>query len=442
MKKNKKEIPVVAIVGRPNVGKSALFNKIIGQRKAIVNDTEGLTRDRNYNRASFEGKDFILIDTGGFEPVSKDNILMQVKEQAQLAIDESDIIIFLCDGKTGITNDDIEIFNFLRKTEKPIVVSINKIDDSKHKERVYDFYKLGTDQLLAISAEHSIGISDLLNTVCNFLPDYKEIKYPDTYIRVSVVGRPNVGKSSLINKIINEKRVLVDKSPGTTRDSIDTYFKRDEKEFLFIDTAGIRRKGRVTNVLEKYCVIMALKSLERSDIALILIDATDGITAQDTKIAGYAYEAGKACIIVVNKWDLVEKDNKTTGAYTTEIKNKLKYLSFAPVIFVSAETGQRINKLFPLIEEIFKEYNKKLSTSKLNRIIKKIWDKRHPSSYRGKAVKFYYSTQIKSGPPTFLIFVNYSKGIHFSYMRYIENGLRNEFGFFGTPLRILLRDRR
>ena len=305
MKKNKKEIPVVAIVGRPNVGKSTLFNKIVSQRKAIVNNTGGLTRDRNYNRASFKEKDFILVDTGGFEPVTKDNILMQVKEQAQLAIDESDIIIFLCDGKTGITYDDVEIFNFLRKTEKPIVVSINKIDDLKHKERVYDFYKLGTDQLLAISAEHSIGISDLLNTVYNFLPDYKEIKYPDTYIRVSVVGRPNVGKSSLINKIINEKRVLVDKSPGTTRDSIDTYFKRDEKEFLFIDTAGIRRKGSVTNVLEKYCVIMALKSLERSDIALILIDATDGITAQDTKIAGYAYEAGKACIIVVNKWDLV-----------------------------------------------------------------------------------------------------------------------------------------
>lgn len=442
MKKNKKEIPVVAIVGRPNVGKSTLFNKIIGQRKAIVNDTEGLTRDRNYNRASFMEKDFILIDTGGFEPVSKDNILIHVKEQAQLAIEESDVIIFLCDGKTGITNEDVEIFNFLRKTEKPIVVSINKIDDSKHKDRIYDFYELGADQLLTISAEHSIGITDLLETVYDFLPDYKEIKYPETYIKISVVGRPNVGKSSLINKIINEERVLVNGSPGTTRDSIDTYFKRGDKEFLFIDTAGIRRKGSVTNVLEKYCVIMALKSIERSDIALILIDAIDGITVQDTKIAGYAYEAGRACIIVINKWDMVEKDSKTTGAYTKEIRNKLKYLSFAPVIFVSAKTGQRINKLLSLIEEIFKEYNKKLSTNKLNRFIKKVLEKRPPSFYRGKAIKFYYSTQIKSRPPTFLIFVNYSKGVHFSYLRYIENAFRKEFSFFGSPLRILLRNRR
>lgn len=433
---------MVSIVGRPNVGKSTLFNKIIGKRKAIVDDVAGLTRDRNYNKASHKEKDFILIDTGGFEPVSKDNILMQVKEQAQLSIEESEVVIFLCDGKEGMTDKDEEIYSFLRKTGKPIVVSINKIDDPKHEQRVYEFYKLGIGNLFPVSAEHSIGISELLDAVCEVLPDYKGESYPDNYIKIAVVGRPNVGKSSLINKILNENRVLVDDSPGTTRDSIDTYFKRGNQEFLFIDTAGIRKKGSVRDVVEKFSVIMALKSIEKADITLILIDAVEGITAQDTKIAGYTYESGKGSIIVVNKWDLIEKDSKTTESYTKEIQRNLKYLSFAPIIFISAKTGQRIDKLLSLTENVFNEYNKTLTTRKLNDFLRRTWEQKAPSLYRGKAVKFYYSTQIKSGPPTFLIFVNYSQGIHFSYERYLKNSLRKEFGFQGTPLKIVFRNRR
>ena len=305
--KVKKEISTVAIVGRPNVGKSTLFNKIIGHRKAIVNNTLGLTRDRNYNMASFRERDFLLIDTGGFEPSPDNDIFILVKEQAKLAIEESDVIIFLCDGKAGLTGEDIEFFNQIRRTGKPTIVSVNKIDDPKHSDRIYEFYKLGCENLMSISAEHSIGINDLLEKVCHFLPDSEQTTDEGKKIKLSVLGRPNVGKSSLVNKILNENRVLVDDRPGTTRDTIDTYFKRGDSEFLLIDTAGIRKKGRVSDVIEKYSIIMAKRAIENSDIALILIDAIEGITAQDTKIAGYAYEAGRACIIVVNKWDMIEK---------------------------------------------------------------------------------------------------------------------------------------
>ena len=440
--KVKKEISTVAIVGRPNVGKSTLFNKIIGHRKAIVNNTLGLTRDRNYNMASFRERDFLLIDTGGFEPASDNDIFMLVKEQAKLAIEESDVIIFLCDGKAGLTGEDIEVFNQIRKTGKPTIVSVNKIDDPKHSDRIYEFYKLGCKNLMSISAEHSIGISDLLEKVCHFLPDAAITADEGEKIKLSVVGRPNVGKSSLVNKILNENRVLVDDRPGTTRDTIDTYFKRGDSEFLLIDTAGIRKKGRVSDVIEKYSIIMAKRAIENSDIALILIDAIEGITAQDTKIAGYAYEAGRACIIVVNKWDMIEKNSTKKESFTEEIRNNLKYLSFSPVFFISAKTGEGISRLLSSVEEVYQEYYKKVRTSELNSILQKAWERRPPSLYKGKAVKFYYSTQVKSAPPTFLIFVNYPQEIHFSYKRYIENRLRDEFVFIGTPLITVFKERR
>ena len=433
--------PVVAIVGRPNVGKSTLFNRIVGKRLAIVDDTPGVTRDRNYSDVTLGDKTFSLIDTGGFEPVKLDALMTQVREQAQLAIEEADIIIFLTDGAEGLTQSDKEMADFLRKSSKNIILAVNKIDDKKHEERILEFHELGFKDIVPVSAEHNIGIGNLMDIVSANLPVFKAEEYLEDAIRVAVIGRPNVGKSSLINKLLGKKRLLVSEIPGTTRDSIDTVLEADNKKYLFIDTAGIRKKHRVSQKLEKYSVIMALKSIERCDIAVILLDANDGITEQDAKISSYANEAGRGCIIAINKWDSINKDNTTTGLYVNFIRERFKFLSYAPIIFISAKTGQRIKNILPAIENVFSEYSKKLPTPKLNKIFQDIVKDRPPPSFKGKFIKFYYITQVTAKPPSFKIIVNHPQGVGVSYERYIHHKLREIFGFEGTPLRIFFRER-
>ncbi len=434
--------PVVAIVGRPNVGKSTLFNRMIGKRRAIIDSTPGVTRDRNYSNVTWTGKSFILIDTGGFEPVSKDDILLQMREQMLLSVEEADIIIFLVDAKVGLMPADEEFVDLLRSSGKTIILAVNKVDDKRHEDRAHEFHKLGIGDLYPVSAEHGRGIGELLDRILEFIPEYKDEEEPEDVVKVAVVGRPNVGKSSLVNKILNEERVLVSDVPGTTRDPIDTCVQVGEKKYLFIDTAGIRSKGRVSHRLEKYCIIMALKGMERSDIALILIDAVEGITEQDTKVAGYAHDMGCGVIIVVNKWDLIEKDTHTAIEFTRNIRSRFKYLSYAPIITVSAMTGQRVNKIIPLIDKVAAGYFMRISTALLNKTFRDAIERRPPSRYRGKEIKFFYVTQIDSRPPTFVSFVNYPKAVHFSYLRYIQNQIRKSFNFEGTPIRIFLRERR
>ncbi|HAP66498.1 MAG TPA: ribosome biogenesis GTPase Der [Nitrospinae bacterium] len=433
--------PVAAIVGRPNVGKSTMFNRIVRKRIAIVDDTPGVTRDRNYYDVTLGDKTFSLIDTGGFEPVKKDGLMSQIREQAQLAIEEADVIIFLTDGAEGLTQSDKEMADFLRKSSKNIILAVNKIDDKKHEERILEFHELGFKDIIPVSAEHNIGIGNLLDTISNYLPQFEAEEMPADIIRVAVIGRPNVGKSSLINKLLGRKRLLVSEIPGTTRDSIDTALEADGKKYLFIDTAGIRKKHRVSQKLEKYSVIMALKSIERCDIAVILLDANDGITEQDAKIASYANEAGRGCIIAINKWDSINKDNTTTGLYVNFIRERFKFLSYAPIIFISAKTGQKIKNILPAIENVFSEYSKKLPTPKLNKIFQDIVKDRPPPSFKGKFMKFYYITQVTAKPPSFKIIVNHPEGVGVSYERYIHHKLRENFGFEGTPLRLFFRER-
>ncbi|MBI5182897.1 MAG: ribosome biogenesis GTPase Der [Nitrospinae bacterium] len=433
---------VVAIVGRPNVGKSTLFNRIIGKRKAITDSTPGVTRDRNYSDVSWAGRSFILIDTGGFEPVAKDKILLQMKEQMLLAVEEADVIIFLVDSKDGLMPGDKEFLDLLRSSNKPIISGVNKVDVKGHEDRAYEFHKLGIGDIYPISAEHGRGVDVILDRILELIPEYKEEEKAEDMVKVAVVGRPNVGKSSLVNNILNEERVLVSDLPGTTRDPIDTYFQVGEKGYLFIDTAGIRSKGRVSNRIEKYCIIMALKMIERSDIALILIDAVEGITEQDTKIAGYAHNMGCGAIIVVNKWDLIEKNRDTITEFTIKIKSRFKYLSYAPIITVSATSGQRVDKIIPLIDKVATAYSIHISTPLLNRTLRDAVDKRPPPIYKVKVLKFFYITQIKSRPPTFVLFVNYPEGVHFSYLRYIQNQIRRGFDLEGTPIRIFLKKKR
>ncbi len=438
--------PVVSIVGRPNVGKSTLFNKIIGRRKAIVENTPGVTRDRNYEESTWNDYSFDLIDTGGFEPASKEEMLSQIRSQTQLAVEESDVIIFLCDGKEGIMPADEEIFNFLRKAQKPIFLAVNKIDDPSHSNRIYDFARLGIGEIIPISAEHKIGISTLMDEITNRLSQLPKTDNNDHLseetAKIAIIGRPNVGKSTLINQVLNEKRLLVSTVPGTTRDTIDTQVEINGKKYIFTDTAGIRRKGKVSRKLEKYCVIMAKKAMERSDIALLLIDAEEGVTALDSKIAGYAYEMGRGCMVVINKWDLVEKDLKTIDKFKESILQHMKYLSYAPIISLSSLTGQRVHKIFPLIDKILEEYTRQVKTTLLNKAFNEFIRQNPPPLYRGKSIKFYYVTQIKTKPPTFLCFVNFPKGIHFSYHRYIQNQLRAKFDMGNSPLRVYFRERR
>ena len=435
--------PIIAIVGRPNVGKSTLFNKLIGERRAIIEDTPGVTRDRIYGEGEWCGKSFVVIDTGGIEPKTNDIILKQMRLQAEIAIDTADVIIFMCDVRAGLIADDREIAVMLKKSGKPVVVAVNKADSvGAVPFEFYEFYELGFDKdPIAISSTHGSGTGDLLDAVLAELPADAGTAEEDDSIKVAVIGKPNAGKSSLINKLLGEERLIVSNIAGTTRDAIDTQIECAYGKYTFIDTAGLRRKARVEDVIEKYSVLRAHMAVERADVCLLVIDATEGITEQDEHIAGIAHEAGKACIIVVNKWDAVEKDNDSVNEFTKKIYNALSYMTYAPILFVSALTGQRLQKLFEHINYVNGQAKLRISTGMLNDMLGDATAKVQPPSDKGKRLKIYYMTQASVAPPTFVIFANSIELFHFSYQRYIENCLRETFGFRGTPIRIIIRER-
>ncbi len=431
--------PIVAIVGRPNVGKSTFFNRIARGKKAIVADEPGVTRDRNYADVDWEGKIFTLIDTGGFEPVSKDRIFIQMREQCQLAMDEADVILFVMDGKEGLTPSDKEIADILRRQNKIVFHIVNKIDGPKHEEKVYEFYGLGVEGLYSISAEHRYGVDGLMEDVMKTLPRFADEKWDRDAAKVAVIGRPNVGKSSLINRLLGYKRVMVDEAPGTTRDAIDTFFERDGKKYILIDTAGIRRKSRISLRLEKFSIVEALRTIDQSDVALLLLDSKEGVTDQDAHIGGFIHEKGKGCILLVNKWDLVIKDSQTMVEYQKRVYGDLKYLSYAPILFISALKGQRVPKVLEMVDEVVEQTRKRISTSPLNKYFGGWVEHFPPPLYRNRNIKLNYITQVSTGPPTFVISTNYPEGIHFSYERYLINQMRERFGFEGVPIRLLFR---
>ena len=432
--------PVIAIIGRSNVGKSTFFNRLSEWKKAIVINIPGATRDRNYADCTWDDKPFLLIDTGGFEPAATTQILVQMREQTQLAIEEADIIIFLMDGRAGLLPADREVAQILRGAGKPIFIAVNKVDGPRHEGLVPEFYELGIDTVYTLSALHGLGFDELMRDVVALLPPAIENNADeDPWIRLAVVGKPNVGKSSLVNRILGYERTIVNPLPGTTRDAIDTRFTVHGKDYVLIDTAGIRRKSRVSLTLEKYSVIQAVKTIDRCDIALMLIDAEEGITEQDAKIAGLIFERGVACIIVVNKWDKVEKDNHSVGKYVEDIHDVLKFMDFSPIIFVSALSGQRVVKIFDLVEKVFEQYNRRVNTGELNRIVSEIVARNPPARFQGKEQKISYVTQVSTRPPTFIFFVKEPKVIHFSYERFLLNQLREAFGFDQVPLRIFFR---
>jgi GTP-binding protein len=431
--------PIIAIVGRPNVGKSTLFNRIAGGKRAIVWDEPGVTRDRNYADVEWEEKVFTLIDTGGFEPVSKDRIFIQMREQCQLAMDEADVILFMMDGKEGLTPSDKEIADILRRLNKPVFYIVNKIDGPKHEERALEFYGLGVEPIYSISAEHGYGVNGLMDDVLKALPSLTEGKWDEDVTKVAVVGRPNVGKSSLINRLLGYKRVLVDEVPGTTRDAIDTLFEKDGKKYVLIDTAGIRRKSRISLRLEKYSIVEALRTIDRSEVALLLLDSREGVTDQDARIGGFIHDKGKGCILVVNKWDLVEKDSQTMVRYEREVRENLKYLSYAPIVFISALTGQRVRNVLDVVDHVSEQTKKRIPTSPLNKYFGKWVEKFPPPIYKGRSVKLNYITQVSTAPPTFVIYANFPDGIHFSYERYLVNQMRETFSFEGVPVRFRFR---
>jgi GTP-binding protein len=431
--------PIIAIVGRPNVGKSTLFNRIVGGKKAIVANEPGVTRDRNYADVKWEESVFTLIDTGGFEPVSKDRIFVQMREQCQLAMDEADVILFVMDGKEGLTSSDKEIADILRKVNKSVFYIVNKIDGPNHEEKAYEFYGLGVEKIHSISAEHGYGVNGLMDDVIGVLPPLAEEKWDREATRVAVIGRPNVGKSSLVNRLLGYKRVIVDEAPGTTRDAIDTSFERDGKRYVFIDTAGIRRKSRIGLRLEKYSIVGAFRTIDRSDIALLLLDSKEGVTDQDARIGGFIHEKGKGCILVVNKWDLVEKDSQTMDQYERDVREHLKYLSYAPIVFISALTGQRARKTLDVVDRVSEQTKKRIPTSQLNRYFGRWIEKFPPPLYKGRNVRLNYITQVSTAPPTFVIYTNFPNGIHFSYERYLINHIRETFGFDGVPIRLQFR---
>jgi len=434
-------LPVVAIVGRPNVGKSTLFNRILGRRKAIVEDFPGVTRDRNYAEVTRFEIPFTLIDTGGFEPVSEERLLVQMREQSQLAVEEADVILFVVDVQQGLTPSDIEVAGLLRRVSKPVLFVVNKVDGDRHESGLAEFYSLGVDEVHAVSAEHGRGIDDLMDEVLKLLPPVQSTAPAGEEIRLAVVGRPNVGKSSLVNRLLGFERMVANPLAGTTRDSVDTPFTYNRKRYLLIDTAGIRRKGRVSQKLEKFSVVQALKAMDRADVVLVVIDAEEGVTDQDVTVAGYAYEKGRAVILVVNKWDKLSKDNSTLGKYVEEMRRTFKYLPFAPVIFVSALTGQRVAKIMNEVEKVAQEYERKIPTPVLNKVLAEAVKDHQPPVFQGKRLKFFYITQDGTRPPSFVVFVNRAEGVHFSYERYLSNKLREAFGFTGTPLRLFFKDR-
>lgn len=433
--------PVVAIVGRPNVGKSTLFNKIAGKRISIVEDTPGVTRDRIYTEVEWLDKKFTLIDTGGIEPYSEDIILVQMRRQAEIAIDMANVIVFLVDGQEGITPADQEVANMLRKSHKKVVLAVNKIDAPKFKDNVYEFYNLGLGEPFGISAAQALGLGDILDEVLKSFPETDYEDYDELTIKVAVVGKPNVGKSSLVNKIIGENRVIVSDVAGTTRDAIDTPFEVLGDKYVFIDTAGMRKKKKIFENIERYSVVRALTAIERADVCLITIDAVEGVTEQDAKIAGYVNEQGKGAIIVVNKWDLVEKNEKSMNKFIEDIRRELSFMAYAPTIFISALTGQRVSKVLELVKYVSNQNAMRISTGMVNDVINEAVLMNQPPISSGRRLKILYSTQVAVKPPTFALFVNDPNIMHFSYERYLENQLRKSFGFEGTPIRFLIRQR-
>ena len=434
--------PLVAIVGRPNVGKSMLFNKLCGRRLSIVEDTPGVTRDRIYAPCEWRNRVFDIVDTGGIEPGTDDQILAFMREQAEIAISTATVIVFVCDIKTGMTASDQEVANMLLRSGKPVVLAVNKADQTgRENPDIYEFYNLGLGDPIAVSAVHGHGTGDLLDACFAYFPPEEEEEEDDDVIKVAVIGKPNVGKSSLINRILGEERVIVSNVAGTTRDAIDSYFENDQGRFVFIDTAGIRRKSKVEEDIEKYSVLRATLAIERSDVCLILIDATEGVTEQDTKVAGEAHNAGKACIIVVNKWDLVEKDGSTMKEYTLRVREGLAYMPYAPVLFISAQTGQRVDKLFSLIHEVYEQNHMRIPTGRLNAILAEATARVQPPTDKGRRLRIFYMTQASTCPPTFVCFCNDARLFHFSYQRYLENQIRSTFGLEGTPVRLTVRQK-
>ncbi len=432
--------PIVAIVGRPNVGKSMLFNKLVGQRLSIVEDTPGVTRDRIYGETDWNGRTFTLVDTGGIEPRTDDQILSFMREQAQIAIDNATVIVFLTDVKTGVTAADQEVANMLLRCGKPIVLAVNKVDQGMSPD-VYEFYNLGLGDPIAVSAVHGHGTGDLLDACVAYFPPEDEEEEESDAIKVALIGRPNVGKSSLTNRILGQQRTIVSNVPGTTRDAIDSAFENDKGKYVFIDTAGMRKKAKVEEAIEKYSVLRATMAIDRADVCLILIDATEGVTEQDTKVAGLAHEAEKACIIVVNKWDLVEKDGKTMDKMRQEVMRDLSYMTYAPILFLSALTGQRVDRLFDLINYVHEQASTRITTGMLNNVLADAQTRVQPPTDKGRRLKIYYMTQVGIRPPHFVVFCNDKKLFHFSYQRYLENCIRSTFGLEGTPIILSIREK-
>ncbi len=440
---SKKSKPIVAVVGRPNVGKSTLFNALAGERISIVKDTPGITRDRIYADVSWLNKSFTLIDTGGIEPDSKDIILSQMREQAQMAIATADVILFMVDVKQGLQDADAKVADILRRSHKPVILIVNKVDNfDKYNHDVYEFYNLGIGEPHPISSANKLGLGEMLDEVISHFPEDSGEEEEDERIRVAIVGKPNVGKSSIINKMLGENRLIVSDIAGTTRDAVDTEITHNGREYVFIDTAGIRRKNKIKEDLEHYMIIRAVSAVERADVVVLVIDAKEGVTEQDAKIAGIAHDRGKAVIIAVNKWDAVEKDDKTIYQFSEKIRNVLSFMQYAELLFISAKTGQRLPKLFETIDMVSENHAMRVQTGVLNEIMSEAVAMQQPPSDKGKRLKLYYITQASVKPPTFVIFVNDKELMHFSYTRYIENQIRQTFGFKGTPLRFIIRERK
>ena len=435
--------PIVAIVGRPNVGKSTLFNALAGERISIVKDTPGVTRDRIYADVSWLNYNFTMIDTGGIEPESKDIILSQMREQAQIAIDTADVIMFIVDVRQGLQDADSKVADMLRRSHKPVVLVVNKVDSfEKFQADVYEFYNLGIGEPFPISSAEKTGLGDMLDEVVKYFPESAKEEVEDDRPRIAIIGKPNVGKSSLVNKLAQEERSIVSDIAGTTRDAIDTAVKYNGKEYIFIDTAGIRRKSKIVEEIERFSIIRAVAAVERCDVAIIMIDATEGVTEQDAKIAGIAHDRGKGVIIAVNKWDAIEKDNNTIKEHTQDIRDVLSFMPYAEILFISAKSGQRLHKIFETIDVVIENNNMRVATGVLNEIVTEAVAMQQPPTDKGKRLKIYYTTQVSVKPPTFVVFVNDKKLMHFSYTRYLENRIRDTFGFKGTALRFITRERK
>jgi GTP-binding protein len=434
--------PLVAIVGRPNVGKSTLFNKISGERISIVEDTPGVTRDRIYSDVSWLDKHFTLIDTGGIEPKSKDEILAKMREQAQIAIEMADVVVLVANVKDGVTANDHEVAQMLLKAKKSIILAVNKVDNiGAPPLEFYEFYNLGLGDPVAVSAANGLGLGDLLDEITAKLPPESDTEPDESEIKVAVIGRPNAGKSSLINQLMGEERVIVSDVAGTTRDAIDTHYEKDGNKFLFIDTAGIRRKSKVNEAIEKFSVLRSYAAVDKSDVCVIMIDGTEGIAEQDTKIAGYAHEQGKACIFVINKWDIVQKNDKTMNEFKYKIRETFAFMSYASMMFISAKTGKRVDLLLEEIIKVNEQHKRRITTGMLNDVINEAINKQQPPSDKGKRLRIYYGTQASVAPPSFVLFVNDKDLFHFSYKRFIENQIRENFGFDGTPIHLIIREK-